>query len=56
MKPGATTRPSASMVLFAVSFMPSPIAAIFPAEMATSARLAGAPVPSMSVAALISVS
>src|SRR5690242_14979359 len=45
MKPGATTRPEASIVLRAASFT-SPTAAILEPEMATSARRPGAPVPS----------
>src|ERR671925_2450824 len=48
MNPGATTRPSASMVfLAAVETRPSSV--IFPAEIPTSARRAGAPVPSINV-------
>lgn len=43
--PGAITAPDASMVVRAVNG-PSPIAAIRPAVIATSARRAGVPVPS----------
>src|SRR5438093_8757344 len=46
MKPGATTRPSASMVRAAVS-RSLPIATILPLLTATSPRKAGMPEPSM---------
>src|SRR5688572_1105517 len=45
MKPGATTRSLASMVLFALAET-RPTSAMRPCAMATSARRAGAPVPS----------
>src|SRR5438067_3686551 len=48
MKPGATTRPCASIVRFAGS-APRPMAVIFPPAIETSARRAGAPVPSTTV-------
>src|SRR5712691_8215016 len=52
MKPGATTRSAASITLAAPS-VTRPISAILPAVMATSARRAGAPVPSTSMPFLI---
>src|SRR6185295_11080345 len=51
MKPGATTRPSASMTRFAV-----PGGTILPPATPMSPRLAGAPVPSTSVALRIRTS
>src|SRR5882672_8243533 len=45
MKPGATTRPPASMVLFAVPEI-FPTSAIFPCAIPMLACFAGAPVPS----------
>src|SRR5580704_2641524 len=48
MKPGATTRSAASITVAAPS-VTRPISAILPPVMATSARRAGAPVPSTSV-------
>src|SRR5437870_10609894 len=52
MKPGATTRPSASITVAAPS-VTRPTSAMVPPEMATSARRAGAPVPSTSMPFLI---
>src|ERR671934_2604507 len=52
MKPGATTRSAASITRFAGSAT-RPTAVIFPAVMPTSARRAGAPVPSTSAPFLI---
>src|SRR6266851_3943912 len=52
MKPGATTRPAASITVAAPS-VTRPISAILPPVMATSARRAGAPVPSTSMPFLI---
>src|ERR1041385_6813471 len=53
MKPGATTRPSASITLDAGPEI-LPTSTIFPSLSATSARRAGAPVPSTTVPFLIS--
>src|SRR5689334_19408726 len=47
MKPGATTRPAASMVSAALARISDPIAAIRPSLMATSPLYQGDPVPSM---------
>src|SRR5512134_2774547 len=55
MKPGASTRPSASMVLWLL-LDHLPIAAISPPAMPTSPRRAGAPVPSTTLAPRITVS
>src|SRR5437016_3682940 len=52
MKPGATTRSAASITVAAPS-VTRPISAIVPPEIATSARRAGAPVPSTSMPFLI---
>src|ERR1700704_1442926 len=52
MKPGATTRSAASITAAAPS-VTRPISAILPLVMATSARRAGAPVPSTSMPFLI---
>src|SRR5262245_25991542 len=46
MNPGATTRPDASIVRAAVFPFRSPMAAIFPPRIPTSARNHGLPVPS----------
>src|SRR5262245_17825662 len=53
--PGATTKPSASMVSRASS-VTSPTATMRPSRMPTSARRPGAPVPSTTVPALITQS
>src|SRR6266850_6828883 len=55
MKPGATTRSAASITVAAPS-VTRPISAIVPPVMATSARRAGAPVPSTSIPFLITSS
>ncbi len=47
MKPGVTTSPWASRVVFAVAWERSPIAAIVSPVIPTSARTRGLPVPSM---------
>lgn len=47
MKPGATVRPVASIVVRAVAELRSPTAAIVSPRTPTSARRAGEPVPSM---------
>src|SRR5882672_2153065 len=52
MKPGATTRSAASITVAPPS-VTRPISAILPPVMATSARRAGAPVPSTSIPFLI---
>ena len=52
MKPGATTRSVASITVAAPS-VTRPISAILPLVTATSARRAGAPVPSTSMPFLI---
>src|SRR5712691_11082540 len=52
MKPGATTRSAASITVAAPS-VTRPISSIVPPVMATSARRAGAPVPSTSMPFLI---
>src|SRR5260221_11998171 len=52
MKPGATTRPPASMVFLAGARM-RPISVILPAVMPTSAERAGAPVPSTTLPPLM---
>src|SRR6266568_185570 len=52
MKPGATTRSAASITVAAPS-VTRPISAILPPVIATSARRAGAPVPSTSMPFLI---
>src|SRR5258708_35054763 len=52
MKPGATTRPPASMVFLAGGRM-RPISVILPAVMPTSAERAGAPVPSTTLPPLM---
>src|SRR5713226_5710722 len=52
MKPGATTRSAASITVAAPS-VTRPISAILPPVMATSARRAGAPVPSTTAPFLI---
>ncbi len=46
MKPGATTRPAASIVRRAAAVIPGATATIVSPRTATSARLQGAPVPS----------
>src|SRR5437879_7652373 len=55
MKPGATTRPPASMVLFAVPEIFS-TSAIFPCAIPMLACFAGAPVPSTTMPFLIRMS
>src|SRR6267154_2130028 len=55
MKPGATTRPPASMVLFVVPEI-FPTSAIFPCAIPMLARFAGAPVPSTTMPFLIRIS
>src|SRR5712691_13263986 len=55
MKPGATTRPPASMVLFAVPEI-FPTSAIFPCAIPMLACFAGAPVPSTTMPFLIRMS
>src|SRR5436853_5619301 len=55
MKPGATTRPPASMVLFAVPEI-FPTSAIFPCAIPMLACFAAAPVPSTTMPFLIRMS